>query len=158
MDGNDREKFLNAGKPNDLPYELADGLDSDFKDFLRNKYAVAFLCNSFAGSNKYAGRFTPNEQADAGHIYVTPNQYVNGNLPLRTALEDISSTYYQYDLQVGGLKKEKESALQPLIVGAFERFRAVFTATVNSKGYSRIDVVEKKGNDRSHAQLMLTRV
>lgn len=37
-------------------------------------------------------------KADAGHIYVTPNQYVNGNLPLRTALEDISSTYYQYDL------------------------------------------------------------
>lgn len=54
IDGDDREKFLNAGKPDDLPYELADGLDSDFKDFLINKYAVAFLCNSFAGSNKYA--------------------------------------------------------------------------------------------------------
>ena len=97
-------------------------------------------------------------KADAGHIYVMPNQYVNGNLPLRTALEDISPTYHQYDLQVGGLKKEKESALHPLILGAFERFRAVFTATVNSKGHSKIDVVEKKGNDRSHAQLMLTRV
>ncbi|KAI0480015.1 hypothetical protein F4859DRAFT_530101 [Xylaria cf. heliscus] len=95
---------------------------------------------------------------DAGHIFVTPNQYVDGYLPLRTALEETSSTYYQYDLQVGGPKKENVCVLQPLILGAFERFSAVFTATVNSKGYSKIDVVEKKGTDRSHARFMLTRV
>ena len=97
-------------------------------------------------------------KTNAGHMFVTPNEKVGANLPMRTALEEISSTYYQYDLQVGGPKKEKESALQPLILGALQRFSAVVTATVNSKGESKIDVVEKKGNDRSQAQFMLTRV
>ncbi|KAI0886716.1 uncharacterized protein GGS22DRAFT_116844 [Annulohypoxylon maeteangense] len=97
-------------------------------------------------------------KTDAGHVYVTPSQYVNGKLPVRTALESTNSTYYQYNLQVGGPKKGKESLLQRLVLGAYQSFSAVLTATVNSKGSSKIDVVEKFGSDRSHVALSLTRV
>ena len=62
MNQDDRDQFTTENKPTNLPTELAEGLSGDLKTFLRDKYAPAWLCQSFAASDKYAGQFTAQQQ------------------------------------------------------------------------------------------------
>jgi hypothetical protein len=91
------------------------------------------------------------------HVFVTPSSNVGGSLPFRSRLEADTRTYYQYDLQVGGPKKEREGMLQALVLKPAERFKAVWTSTVRSGQTSRVDVVERVKSDMFHAQLSITR-
>ncbi|KAH9872936.1 hypothetical protein J1614_005331 [Plenodomus biglobosus] len=91
------------------------------------------------------------------HVYVTPSSNVGGSLPFRTRLESDIRTYYQYDLQVGGTKKESEGLLQALVLKPAERFKAVWTSTVRSGKTCQLDVVERVKTDMFHAELLITR-
>lgn len=62
MDQDDRDQFTTENKPTNLPTELAEGLGRDLKTFLHDKYAPAWLCQSFAASDKYADQFTSQQQ------------------------------------------------------------------------------------------------
>ena len=62
MDQDYRDQFTTENKPTNLPSELAEGLSGDLKTFLRDKYAPAWLCQSFAASDKYADQFTTKQQ------------------------------------------------------------------------------------------------
>jgi hypothetical protein len=98
----------------------------------------------------------PNKTS-ALHVYVTPSSNVGGSLPFPSRLESDVHTYYQYDLKVGGTKKESEGMLQALVLKPAERFQAVWTSTVRSGKTSRVDVVERVKTDMFHAQLSITR-
>ncbi|KAI1817992.1 hypothetical protein GGS20DRAFT_574537 [Poronia punctata] len=62
MDDEDRKKFTNRSKPDNLPSVLADNLPAKLKTFFHDKYAPAFLCRSIYSFDKYTSKFTPKER------------------------------------------------------------------------------------------------
>ncbi|RAL06089.1 uncharacterized protein BO80DRAFT_469966, partial [Aspergillus ibericus CBS 121593] len=94
------------------------------------------------------------DSSQPDHVYISPSSVAIGSLPFRTTLQADSRVYYQYDLQVGGPRQEKQRMLQQLVLKPAARFSAVWTATVSTQGSDvKVDVVEKTSDDMSHALL-----
>ncbi|KAF4177844.1 hypothetical protein CNMCM7927_002823 [Aspergillus lentulus] len=91
------------------------------------------------------------------HVYVTPGSTVGAELSNSQLGYDYSKNYSEYDLQVAGCKKETESSLLSLVLQPGESFKAWWTAEINKKGDSFVDVVEKSLFDRGHKQFPIVR-
>jgi hypothetical protein len=91
------------------------------------------------------------------HVYVTPSSTVGAELSNSQLGYDYSKNYSEYDLQVAGCKKETESSLLSLVLQPGESFKAWWTAEINKKGDSSVDVVEKSLFDRGHKQFPIVR-
>ncbi|RAQ44153.1 hypothetical protein AFGD_012535 [Aspergillus flavus] len=63
MDDKQREDLTDQAKPTDLPSSLAGDLPADVKQFLREKYAPAFLCQMVKRDKKYGTYFSDKQKA-----------------------------------------------------------------------------------------------
>lgn len=91
-----------------------------------------------------------------GHIYVVPDERVDGNI-LTDTLGTGGDTYKALYLTVAGDKKDKENALHWLILKPGQDFKAVWTGIVNKAGNSYIELKEKSLGDKITVQFPLVR-
>ncbi|KAI3005469.1 hypothetical protein CBS147345_7540 [Aspergillus niger] len=90
------------------------------------------------------------------HLYVTPNSTAEGTLS-SSVLGD-ETEYHEFDLVVGGNKKDTENSLHKLILQAKESFTAVWTGRINKSGRSVVEIIEKSDLDKCHVQYTVFRV
>ncbi|GKZ49349.1 hypothetical protein AbraIFM66951_001754 [Aspergillus brasiliensis] len=99
---------------------------------------------------------TDTNKDSEGHLYVTPDSKAEGTLSSSVLGEE--TEYHEFDLVVGGNKKDTENSLHKLILQAKESFTAVWTGKINKSGRSVLEVIEKSDLDKCHVQYTLTRV
>ncbi|OJI87346.1 hypothetical protein ASPTUDRAFT_116731 [Aspergillus tubingensis CBS 134.48] len=99
---------------------------------------------------------TDTDKDSDGHLYVTPNRKAEGTLS-SSVLGD-ETEYHEYDLVVGGNKKDTENSLHKLILQAKESFTAVWTGKINKSGRSTVEIIEKSDLDKCHVQYTVLRI
>ncbi|PYH66584.1 uncharacterized protein BO88DRAFT_468977 [Aspergillus vadensis CBS 113365] len=99
---------------------------------------------------------TDSDKDSDGHLYVTPNSKAEGTLS-SSVLGD-ETEYHEYDLVVGGNKKDTENSLHKLILRAKESFTAVWTGKINKSGRSLVEIIEKSDLDKCHVQYTVLRI
>lgn len=99
---------------------------------------------------------TDSDKDSDGHLYVTPNSKAEGTLS-SSVLGD-ETEYHEYDLVVGGNKKDTENSLHKLILQAKESFTAVWTGKINKSGRSLVEIIEKSDLDKCHVQYTVLRI
>ncbi|BCR95341.1 uncharacterized protein AKAW2_20281S [Aspergillus luchuensis] len=97
----------------------------------------------------------PDKDSD-GHLYVTPNSKAEGTLSSSVLGDEME--YHEYDLVVGGNKKDTENSLHKLILQAKESFTAVWTGKINKSGRSLVEIIEKSDLDKCHVQYTVLRI
>ncbi|KAH8429158.1 uncharacterized protein LDX57_006827 [Aspergillus melleus] len=101
------------------------------------------------------------------HVYVAPAATAGAAMTTSTLGNGAKNEYHEYEVEIAGCQPGDDqaktgshgtSSLPPLVLQPGESFTVQWTAAVNKKGDSLVDVIEKSMLDRCHVQMPVVRV